>query len=68
MTRLQIAVIPAENPPPRAVNARDSNESGLPPPSNTSARRKGIVIGILLASISLFMYVSFIIKTAVKGP
>jgi hypothetical protein len=33
-----------------------------------SNRRRLIVIGLILASISLFMYVSFILKTAVKGP
>jgi hypothetical protein len=31
-------------------------------------RRRLILIGFALAAISLFMYVSFILKTAIKGP
>lgn len=31
-------------------------------------RRKMILFGIALAAVSLFMYVSFIYKTAVRGP
>ena len=31
-------------------------------------RRKSIIIAVVAVGISLFMYVSFIIKTAVKGP
>lgn len=38
------------------------------PPQDKDARRKGIIIALVLVGISLFMYVSFIIKTAVKGP
>jgi len=39
-----------------------------PPPSDKEARRKSILVAVILIGISLFMYVSFIIKTAVKGP
>jgi hypothetical protein len=38
------------------------------PPSEKAARRKRILIALGLGAISLFMYVSFIIKTAIKGP
>jgi len=38
------------------------------PPDDKATRRKRIIIALLLAGVSLFMYVSFIIKTAVKGP
>ena len=40
----------------------------IPPPSDQDARRKRIIVAVILIGISLFMYVSFIIKTAVKGP
>jgi hypothetical protein len=40
----------------------------IPPPSDKEARRKSIIIAVILIGISVFMYVSFIIKTAVKGP
>ncbi|MGE4064700.1 MAG: hypothetical protein AB7E79_15145 [Rhodospirillaceae bacterium] len=33
-----------------------------------AARRRAIVVGLILVGISLFMYVSFIVKTAVRGP
>ncbi len=39
-----------------------------PDPSDKQQRRNRIVIALILAGISLFMYVSFIVKTAVKGP
>jgi len=39
-----------------------------PDPSDKQQRRKRILIALLLAGISLFMYVSFIVKTAIKGP
>ncbi len=39
-----------------------------PPPSDKDARRKSIIIAVILIGISLFMYVSFILKTAIKGP
>ncbi len=38
------------------------------PPSEKDARRKRVLIAIALFGVSLFMYVSFIIKTAIKGP
>ena len=38
------------------------------PSGDKSARRRGIIIGLVAAGLSLFMYVSFIIKTAIKGP
>jgi hypothetical protein len=38
------------------------------PPSDQDARRKRIIIAFILIGISLFMYVSFIFKTAIKGP
>jgi hypothetical protein len=31
-------------------------------------RRRLALIGLGLAALSLFMYVSFILKTAIKGP
>jgi hypothetical protein len=37
-------------------------------PDDKAARRKRILIGVGLAAVSLFMYVSFIVKTAIKGP
>ncbi len=42
-----------------------------PPPKQSSDkanRRTAIIIGLAALGISLFMYVSFIIKTAIKGP
>ena len=42
--------------------------SDIPPPSDQDARRKRIIVAVILIGISLFMYFSFIIKTAVKGP
>ena len=38
-------------------------------PSDEKAnRRRGIIIALVAVGLSLFMYVSFIIKTAIKGP
>lgn len=31
-------------------------------------RRKLVLFGLAMAALSLFMYVSFILKTAIKGP
>ncbi len=39
-----------------------------PPPDDKAGRRQRVYILLTLAGMSLFMYVSFIIKTAVKGP
>jgi hypothetical protein len=58
------------------VNAIPPSESApeSPPESNgydskTKAnRRRLMLIGVALAAVSLFMYVSFILKTAIKGP
>jgi hypothetical protein len=36
--------------------------------SDKANRRTAIIIGLVALGISLFMYVSFIIKTAIKGP
>ena len=36
-----------------------------PPPPN---RTKMILFALMLGGLSLFMYVSFILKTAIKGP
>lgn len=36
-----------------------------PQPPN---KKKLVLFGLLLAGMSLFMYVSFILKTAIKGP
>jgi hypothetical protein len=41
---------------------RDPN---APPPKD---RKKLVLFALMLAALSLFMYVSFIVKTAVKGP
>lgn len=38
------------------------------PSSDKTARRNSIIIAVLAIGVSLFMYVSFIIKTAIKGP
>jgi hypothetical protein len=38
------------------------------PPDDKAARRKRVLIGLGLLGVSLFMYVSFIVKTAIKGP
>jgi len=42
----------------------------LPPEDSKQKanRRRLILIGLALAAASLFMYVSFILKTAIKGP
>jgi type II secretory pathway component PulM len=38
------------------------------PPTEKAARRKRMLIGFGLFAVSAFMYVSFIVKTAIKGP
>jgi len=38
------------------------------PPDEKAARRKRMLIGLGLFAVSAFMYVSFIVKTAIKGP
>lgn len=47
---------------------RGSPVTSQDPSQDKANRRKGIIIGLVAAGISLFMYVSFIIKTAIKGP
>ncbi len=43
--------------------------TNLPDDSKDKAnRRRLILIGLALAAVSLFMYVSFILKTAIRGP
>ena len=37
-------------------------------PEDKAVRRKRILIGVGLFAMSMFMYVSFIVKTAIKGP
>ena len=44
----------------------DAIDMNQPPPKNSG--RKLVWFALLLGAMSLFMYVSFIIKTAVKGP
>lgn len=39
-------------------------DSKTPPPD----RKKLVLFALMLLAISAFMYVSFIVKTAVKGP
>lgn len=58
-----------------APGSTDPTASGARPGpgGETSAgkapsRRKLVIFGLLLAAVSLFMYVSFIVKTAVRGP
>jgi hypothetical protein len=41
----------------------DRNPNPQPP-----SRKKMVLFALMLGAMSLFMYVSFIIKTAVKGP
>jgi flagellar basal body-associated protein FliL len=38
------------------------------PPDEKSTRKRSIMIALVLFALSAFMYVSFIVKTAVKGP
>ena len=38
------------------------------PALDKEARRRNIIIAVVAVGISLVMYLSFIIKTAVKGP
>jgi hypothetical protein len=38
------------------------------PDADKAKRRKLLWFALALASVSLFMYVSFILKTAIKGP
>ena len=45
-----------------------SGGSREPPRYDKAQRRRLVLFGIALAAVSLFMYVSFIVKTAVKGP
>jgi hypothetical protein len=40
----------------------------LPPPDDKASRRKRIITLVALLGLALFMYVSFILKTAIKGP
>ena len=40
----------------------------IPPPSDKAARRKRLLMVLALFGVSIFMYVAFIIKTAVRGP
>ena len=40
----------------------------LPPQDDKAARRKRVLIAVGLFGVSLFMYLSFIVKTAIKGP
>lgn len=39
-----------------------------PPELDKAARRRNIIVAVLAVSVSLFMYATFILKTAIKGP
>jgi hypothetical protein len=62
------------SPPQTRVNRHDSireehalnteRDPKTPPPD----RKKLILFALMLGAMSLFMYVSFMVKTAVKGP
>ena len=43
------------NPPPR-------------PPLSDEEKKKNVRFALILGAIALFMFVSFIVKTALKGP
>jgi len=46
-----------------------SNNNSNDPNELTPAQKKRLwLFGLAVAAVSVFMYVSFIIKTAVKGP
>lgn len=45
-----------------------NSENNQPSQPNKAQRLRLILFGIAVASVSLFMYVSFILKTAIKGP
>lgn len=45
-----------------------SSDNNHPSKQDKAQRLRLILFGIAVASLSAFMYVSFIVKTAVKGP
>ena len=45
-----------------------NSDNNQPTSRDKAQRLRLILFGIAVASVSLFMYVSFILKTAIKGP